>query len=82
MSEEKREVGRGGGTQETPLQQSWNKNEGPLWEMIKSIHLETQCLARFFQFASDNHLQYFVNNLRKVGINERELLSGSIFPLL
>lgn len=29
MSEEKKEVGRGGGTLEMKLQQPWNKNEGP-----------------------------------------------------
>lgn len=29
MSEEKKEVERGGGTLEMELQQPWNKNEGP-----------------------------------------------------
>lgn len=47
MSEEKREVGRGGGTQETPLQQSWNKNEGPLWEMISAFTLKPRVLPVF-----------------------------------
>lgn len=47
MSEEKGEVGRGGGTQETPLQQSWNKNEGPLGEMISAFTLKLSALPIF-----------------------------------
>ena len=50
MSEEKEEVGRGGGTQETPLQQSWNKNEGPLWEMISAITAKLSPLPIVFFF--------------------------------
>lgn len=57
MSGEKREVGRGGGTPETALQQPWNKNEGPFREMISTITLKLSPLpVFFFQFASDNLL--------------------------